>query len=314
MAIIGEVIDEWLAAQRKWMYLEGIFIGGDIRGQLPDEAKKFDDIDKLFRKIMVETAKKPNVLECCTLPGRLEDLQGLSFGLERCQKSLNDYLDSKRRRFPRFYFISTEELLSILGSSDPMCVQEHMIKMFDNIKSLRMGPDNQDRLIASAMISAEGEILEFRTPVFVEGKVEDWMNDVLAEMRRSNRFVTKSAIYYYGKVRRPRTEWMMDYQGMVCLVGNQVWWTAEVENVFSKIKKGNKRAMKEYLDTLNKQLDEIVFTVRAELSPNDRTKFKTIATIEVHARDIVEGMYAGFLFIMHIVKISKIVTHTRSVK
>lgn len=170
-----------------------------------------------------------------------------------------------------------------------MCVQEHMIKMFDNIKSLRMGPDNQDRLVASAMISAEGEIMEFRNAVYVEGPVEEWMSDVLSEMRRSNRFITKSAIFYYGKVRRPRTEWMMDYQGMVCLVGNQVWWTAEVENVFEKIKKGNKRAMKEYLDTLNKQLDEIVFTVRADLTPNDRTKFKTIATIEVHARDIVEG-------------------------
>lgn len=87
-----------------------------------------------------------------------------------------------------------------------------MIKMFDNIKSLRMGPDSQDRLVASAMISSEGEVMEFRTPVFVEGKVEDWMNDILMEMRRSNRFITKSAIYWYGKVRRKRTEWMMDYQ------------------------------------------------------------------------------------------------------
>lgn len=47
----------------------------------------------------------------------------------RCQKSLNDYLDSKRRIFPRFFFISTDELLSILGSSECSCVQEHMIKV-----------------------------------------------------------------------------------------------------------------------------------------------------------------------------------------
>lgn len=37
--------------QRKWLYLEGIFIGGDIRTQLPDEAKKFDDIDKAYRRV-----------------------------------------------------------------------------------------------------------------------------------------------------------------------------------------------------------------------------------------------------------------------
>ncbi|CAG9821168.1 unnamed protein product [Phaedon cochleariae] len=289
LANIGEVIDEWLAVQRKWLYLEGIFVGGDIRAQLPDEARKFDDIDKGFRRIMLETAKKPVVLDCCSIAGRLDEFQGLSNGLDLCQKSLNDYLDSKRRRFPRFYFISTEELLSILGSSDPNVVQDHMIKMFDNIKSLRFRNDNQERVIATAMVSSEGEVMEFRTPVTIEGKVEEWMNDVLKEMRRSNRFISKSAIFYYGKIRRPRAQWMLDYLGMVCLAGSQVWWTAEVENVFAKIKKGNKRAMKEYLEQLNKQLEEIVFTVRADLSPNDRTKFRTIAIVEVHSRDIVEG-------------------------
>lgn len=57
------------------------------------------------------------------------DLEMISEGLEKCQKSLNDYLDSKRNAFPRFFFISDDELLSILGSSDPECVQEHMIKV-----------------------------------------------------------------------------------------------------------------------------------------------------------------------------------------
>jgi dynein heavy chain len=32
---------------------------------------------------------------------------------------------------------------------------------------------------------------------------------------------------------------------MMILVANQIWWTAEVENVFDKISHGNKRAMKE---------------------------------------------------------------------
>ena len=40
-----------MVVQRKWMYLEGIFIGGDIRAQLPEEAKKFDQIDKTFKRV-----------------------------------------------------------------------------------------------------------------------------------------------------------------------------------------------------------------------------------------------------------------------
>ena len=71
------------------------------RSQLPDEAKKFDQIDKNFRKIMAETVKNPKVKDCCHANNRLQDLQMLFEGLERCQKSLNDYLDSKRNAFPR---------------------------------------------------------------------------------------------------------------------------------------------------------------------------------------------------------------------
>lgn len=70
-----------------------------------------------------------NLYTACHANNRLMDLELISEGLERCQKSLNDYLDSKRNAFPRFFFISDDELLSILGSSDPECVQEHMIKV-----------------------------------------------------------------------------------------------------------------------------------------------------------------------------------------
>lgn len=82
---------------------------------------------------------------------------------------------------------------------------------------------------------------------------------------------------------------MLDYQGMVVLASNQVWWTAEVENVFDKIKKGNKKAMREYLEQMNNQLDELVVMVRQNLSNNDRKKFNTVLIIDVHTRDIIEN-------------------------
>ena len=61
--------------QRKWMYLEGIFIGGDIRLQLPDEAKMFDQVDKNFHRINGEAVKDPNIKASCMAPNRLNDLE-----------------------------------------------------------------------------------------------------------------------------------------------------------------------------------------------------------------------------------------------
>lgn len=60
--IISLVISQlWMVVQRKWMYLEGIFIGGDIRSQLPEEAKKFDQIDKTFKKVSHSRMEQRNL-------------------------------------------------------------------------------------------------------------------------------------------------------------------------------------------------------------------------------------------------------------
>ncbi|KAJ2996626.1 Dynein heavy chain 10, axonemal [Globomyces sp. JEL0801] len=283
---IGEVTEVWMQVQRKWMYLESIFIGaGDIRMQLPEEAAKFDRIDKSFKKLMAETAKHNLVVEACNAEGRLELLQGLSEDLEACQKSLSDYLQSKRNAFPRFFFISDEELLSILGSHDPRNVQEHIIKMFDNVLKLNFGTGKLEKFIVG-MSSSEGEVLQFKRHSQIEGRVEEWMTLVEAEMKKSNRAITKEAIFQYASM--DRLVWLQTYLGMVGLVGAQVWWTWEVEDVFAKIKTGNKLAMKKYSKTLGEQLDQLVITVRSDLSSNDRKKINSQIIVDVHARDIVD--------------------------
>lgn len=60
-------------------------------------------------------------------------------------------------------------------------------------------------------------------------------------------------------------EWIKKYRGMVCLTANNLWWTSETEYIFDKIKNGNKGAMKEYLNKLNKQLDDLVYQIRKGL-------------------------------------------------
>ena len=54
----------WLTVQRKWMYLEGIFLAGDIRSQLPEEAKRFDSIDKLFKKVRLPRVSTSGLADC----------------------------------------------------------------------------------------------------------------------------------------------------------------------------------------------------------------------------------------------------------
>ncbi|ETN24636.1 hypothetical protein PPTG_00868 [Phytophthora nicotianae INRA-310] len=169
LGVVNECLDIWFVVQRKWMYLESIFVGAeDIRQQLPEEAKKFDAIDKAWKTIMGATYKNANAVEACTAENRVETLHSLSERLDKCQKSLSDYLDTKRNSFPRFFFISDDELLSVLGSSDPTSIQVHMLKLFDNVKLLGFVRNNKN---VGAMESAEGEGFQFRTLVMDDNKL-----------------------------------------------------------------------------------------------------------------------------------------------
>lgn len=58
--------------------------------------------------------------------------------IQAVQKSLEAYLESKRHAFPRFYFISDDDLLSIIGQSSPKDIQPHLQKCFAGINRLEM--------------------------------------------------------------------------------------------------------------------------------------------------------------------------------
>eukprot|EP00756_Hemistasia_phaeocysticola_P021124 Hpha_TRINITY_DN15757_c2_g7::TRINITY_DN15757_c2_g7_i2::g.37596::m.37596/K10408/DNAH; dynein heavy chain, axonemal len=280
-----DVIQVWLEVQTKWNYLQSIFAGGDdIAQQLPREAKKFDDLDKKWINIMKMTAENKNVDVACHQPDRLGELKWISDKLDECQKGLTDYLNTKRLAFSRFFFISDDDLLSILSSSNPRSVQEYMLKMFDNTSMLHFKSGTG---IVEGGESQEKESVTFDTQVNTEGHpVEIWLELVLQESKRTLRQLLKAAVYYYPK--KPRLQWINECKGMCSLAGSKVWWTYQVEGAFLDVKKGNKNAVKNLVKKLTGQIEEMVQEMDKPLESQYRKKVNTMIIVDVHGRDIVD--------------------------
>lgn len=57
-------------------------------------------------KIMAKATETGNVVECAANEMLRTSLPVMYTELEKCQKSLEGYLEQKRNKFPRFYFVS----------------------------------------------------------------------------------------------------------------------------------------------------------------------------------------------------------------
>uniref|UniRef100_A0A803TTC8 Dynein axonemal heavy chain 3 n=1 Tax=Anolis carolinensis TaxID=28377 RepID=A0A803TTC8_ANOCA len=270
LVTMQEILDNWLKCQSTWLYLEPIFSSEDIIAQMPEEGRKFGIVDTYWKDIMMQ-AVNTRVLIATEQPKMLERLQEANLLLEDIQKGLNTYLEKKRLYFPRFFFLSNDELLEILSETkDPLRVQPHLKKCFEGIAKLEFTEDME----ITGMISSEKEVVPFIKKIF-PGMVEKWLLQVEEMMLSSIRHVISKGIEGYVEV--PRNQWVLQWPGQIVICVSSIFWTKEVSE-----------AIKERtLPKSNKQIAEIVELVRGKLSGGARLTLGALTVIDVHARDVV---------------------------
>uniref|UniRef100_A0A8C8Z9L8 Dynein axonemal heavy chain 6 n=1 Tax=Prolemur simus TaxID=1328070 RepID=A0A8C8Z9L8_PROSS len=302
LALFNQTLEEWLNCQRNWLYLESIFNAPDIQRQLPAEAKMFLQVDKSWKEIMRKVNRLPNALRAATQPGLLETFQNNNALLDQIQKCLEAYLESKRVIFPRFYFLSNDELLEILAQTrNPQAVQPHLRKCFDSISRLEFalmppaegkipGFDAEPEKVYTndilAMLSPEGERVSLGKGLKARGNVEEWLGKVEEAMFTSLRRLCKAAIAdYQGK---PRTEWVIaGHPSQVILTISQIMWCRDLTECLETKNSNHVEALENFEKVNFERLNALAALVRGSLPKLHRNIITALITIDVHARDIV---------------------------
>ncbi|CAK9016337.1 unnamed protein product [Durusdinium trenchii] len=122
LANISEVSTLLSEVQRSWVFLENLFIFSDeVKKELPEdgtESDKFVGIDMDVKEILMNGYQIKSAKEFCNQGNIFQKLEKVQGALEMCQKALNDFMDSKKRAFPRFYFMSSNDLLDVLSNGN----------------------------------------------------------------------------------------------------------------------------------------------------------------------------------------------------
>ena len=138
LSSVSDIFAQMQDTQRKWAYLETLFIGSDeVKKELPEDAERFAEVDKEFKGCSSTSSRRPTASSRARRRGFMKDLEKIADELELCEKALADFLEAKRTIFPRFYFVSQVMLLDILSNGNrPWIVMKNVNAMFQGVKEM----------------------------------------------------------------------------------------------------------------------------------------------------------------------------------
>lgn len=287
---VFSIFDIWMKVQQRWVYLDGIFGGKEIRSILPAESSRFDKISLEFKGMMKKVNANPAVLEVINIPNALLSLEKLDEVLTKIQKALGDFLEKQRARFPRFYFVGDEDLLEIIGNSkDVEKLQKHFRKLFSGVHSITLD-DNSEQIVAVS--AKEGETVTLTSAVPVKDrKIFEWLNDLEREINVSLATLLNKAVSGIKDLKvnwdqEKFITWLDTYQAQLACLSIQIVWCEAVDEALA----GGGGGLKDVAAYVDRTLTCMADTVLRFQPPILRVKLEQNITEMIHQQIVTRDL------------------------
>ncbi|OEH75824.1 hypothetical protein cyc_04028 [Cyclospora cayetanensis] len=285
-----QILEELIQLQGQWIKLQGVFSNMEILEQLPEESELFEHVDSFWRAYLRKIrSKAASLITVVEEEGLLEILGDKNKILADLQRKVEDCLDSKRMAFPRFYFLSNEELLNIVSKAkQPAALQESFQKCFDGLQAVALGANGT---VIKAVYSQEREKIDLLSPVNVLAPVEQWFASLEEAIVNSLRRHSKAAL-------ENQASWEIDLQdrmGMYpsqCIVRNEmISWCSKIEEALEAVCHQRRfTALEDCLKACTKEIQRLAqlnVYVQASLL---RRVAQSLLIFMIHARDILHEL------------------------
>ena len=201
-------------------------------------------------------------------------------------KALASFLETKRTDFPRFCFLSDDELLEILAKqSDPNMIQGFLKQLFDGLFRLELTETND----SIAMVSRETERIDFKRVVKHLSKVEEWLNKIQDEMRNTLARRLKEGNQQFPTEKAAKREWILDQPAQIVVTVDMIQWCSQTEEAINQMQ-DEPDALNQWFTANDDQLKLLTDMVRGNLTDLNRAKLAALITQDVHSKAIIEDL------------------------
>ncbi|KAI0566770.1 Cytoplasmic dynein heavy chain [Gracilaria domingensis] len=232
--------------QSQWAHLHSLFgrddssgvVSQGLRVDLQEEFNVFSNVHVRFLAVGKELESAQGILEGLERIEGLDDMLGQLKGVVR---GLSKFLETQRFLFPRFFFLSDNDLLQVLSvtSEDLECISSHIGKLFPGISRLTFEKNGHITEIPRAE-SKEGELISFIDPVCVSGGdgITEWLTRLQCVIEETLKRSLSEAVKVFGSLYS--TEWndthsiltekCFRFPAQVCLLGSKIVFTQIIES------------------------------------------------------------------------------------
>ena len=281
------IMEEWSICQSSWIKLTNIFSSNEIRNQLTNEASKFEGPDNFFRELIQKAKRAVNPIRFLNIHkgDLLERIKHANKTMEEINRLLLEYVESKQKAFPRFYFLGSEEILKMLSNPQRLDgIKKYLPKLFDSVREIELN-EAGDMI---AVLSPQGERLKFYRSIRVKESIELCLEQVLNGIKEALMRLIRVAIKDYDEMERK--DWICKHHCQIVLVIAKIVWCNATESTIIE-QTINSNALVEWYEEVVKDIQQTIeVSKNLSLPLNVKMTIENSLITQMHFRDIIEDL------------------------
>lgn len=180
--------------------------------------------------------------------------------------------------------------MEIIGNAnEPAKIIPHLGKMFAAITTIDIsdiseaGQDSKN-VLATAMISKEGEKVLLESSVNMLNNVKDWLGDLQNEMKKTLAHLLQRSLNEFPMDNGDLMNWTNSFPAQIVILASQISWCQDCENSFGN--QSEKDDISSVVTRVDSRLRSMSENILSDMSPDLRQKCEQLLTEMVHQRDV----------------------------
>lgn len=295
LSLASELFSVLTRCQNLFCYLNRIMYSSeDVQNELGKNADMYFLSEQRFILLLQVVAKLPCYFEITKDQETQTGLRDTLCQFESVLKDIEDYLRSKKQKFPRFYFLSSDDVIDVLSHrNDPVYVINHHINhLFPSISSMDIIRDDYNVSYIRRISSNSGiENLLLYSAVSLTGYPEDYLNYIddavtttlkISMLKAKSLFERKEGRIKWINQKSEEDNCSYEYSEQIGQVVLHSYFCKQVED----------HIRRKSLPVLTKEITNLITLVSKKINAtekyNDRIRAENLALNYLVQRDLIK--------------------------